>query len=274
MWPPANTTAAAPAARVDYQVSGTVTDSPDNNSWNYTAYQIDGVGSWTCVNTTDVGSGSATVTVPGSGEITLPGAGAHTVSFRMYTDSGCNSGDFSATYTINSAIASRTSNPNLAGSCGAMNVVLILDESSSITNTAAYVTNVKDAAKAFVNGLKGTGANLAVVEFDETATKPLGPNYTPITDAFVTGPWATYIDNQYGSNNFWSSGAYTNWQDALVKTTEFDAVQNADLVVFITDGDPTAYGISSPSRVRGRSRRDSRMGTTRVSSPRSTSPTA
>ena len=248
--PPAGQTAAAPAARVDYQVSGTVTDSSgNNNAWNYTAYQIDG-GSWTCVNTTNVDSGSATVTVPGSGEITLPGAGAHTVSFRMYTDAGCASGEFSATHTINPAIAPRTSNPNLAGSCGQMNVVLILDESSSITNNAAYVTNVKDAAKAFVNGLKGTGTNLAVVEFDETATKPLGAAYVPISDP-VPAAWTNYIDNQYGSNNFWSKGAYTNWQDALVKTTEFDAVKNADLVVFITDGDPTAYGVSPAAITTG-----------------------
>ena len=198
----------------------------------------------------DVGSGSATVTVPGSGEITLPGAGAHTVSFRMYIDAGCASGEFSATHTINPAIAPRTSNPNLAGSCGQMNVVLILDESSSITNNAAFVTNVKDAAKAFVNGLKGTGTNLAVVEFDETATKPLGAAYVPISDP-VPAAWTNYIDNEYGSNSFWSKGAYTNWQDALVKTTEFDVVKNADLVVFITDGDPTAYGVSPAAITTG-----------------------
>ena len=245
--PPNGQTAAAPAARVDYSVSGTVTDSSgDDNTWSATAYRIDG-GSWTCVDHSNVDSGSGTRNVPDSGEITLPGApGGHTVEFRMHASSSCSeSSDYSPTFTINPAIASRTANPNLADACGSLDVLLILDESGSITDTASYVTNVKSSAKAFVNGLKGTGANLAVVEFDDTATKPI-PSFIPITDP-VPAQWTNYIDNEYGSNSFWSTGSWTNWQDALQKTTEIDTVANADLIVFITDGDPTAYGISPGS---------------------------
>ena len=252
--PPNGQTAAAPAARVDYSVSGTVSGGA---TWSATAYRIDG-GTWQCVDHSNVTSGnSGTRNLPASGEITLPGALAggaagHTVEFRMHESSSCNesSNYSSTTVTINPAIAQRTANPNLAEACGSLKVVLILDESGSITDTASYVTNVKTAAKAFVNGLKGTGASLAVVEFDETATKPLGSSYIPITDP-VPASWTNYIDNQYGSNSFWSTGTYTNWQDALAKTTEFDATANADLVVFITDGDPTAYGLSPAAITTG-----------------------
>ena len=226
-------------------------------TWSATAYRIDG-GGWQCVDHSNVSSGnSGTGTSRTRGEITLPGAlpggaAGHTVEFRMHESNSCSesSNYSSTTVTINPAIAERKANPNLAASCGSLKVVLVLDESGSITNTASYVTNVKAAAKAFVNGLKGTGASLAVVEFDETATKPLGSNYVPISDP-VPAAWTNYIDNQYGSNSFWSTGTYTNWQDAMAKTAEFDATANADLVVFITDGDPTAYGVSPATITTG-----------------------
>jgi uncharacterized protein YegL len=146
-------------------------------------------------------------------------------------------------------------NPDLQASCG-LDVILVLDESGSISGSS--VTAVRNAAQAFVSGLLNTGSRLAIVEFNAVARRPIG--YTLVTPAnqqqvflpylFATAPGghaANYDPAQ-------SSGVppTTNWDDALeeVKLINFNE-GFAPLVVFITDGEPTAYNLDADGEAGG-----------------------
>ncbi len=226
--------AAPPAARLKYRVTGDVAAG----GWSSTEYQVD-AGPVQCVSTpAPLLVGQHSVDIPFS-NLTLPGAGAHAVQFRLWTAPGCG-GDNSATYTIDPAVLTRTPNNDVFGGCSTLKVTLILDESGSITDIPAYTQNVRDAATAFVNGLSGTGSSLAVVAFGSSASTPV-PVFTPVTPAWVTTVWTPYITNTYGQS---AGGKFTNWEDALTKA---QAIGKSDLLVFITDGDPTAYGTVVPT---------------------------
>ncbi len=168
-----------------------------------------------------------------------------------------------------SAFAATTpaTNPDLASKCG-INVMVVLDESGSINSTAGATTGVRNAAWAFISSLKGTGSQVAITEFNSRARKIYG--YTAVTDAnggtdttnannifrryiFDTpdGAGATpgdgYDPSEYGQADQW-----TNWDDALQEVQQANngdgtwaGSPKADLVVFITDGDPTAFNNST-----------------------------
>ena len=119
-------------------------------------------------------------------------------------------------------------NPDLPARCG-VNVMLILDSSGSIGNDAK---NVTDAARGFLTALAGTGSQVAIVDFDETAT--LAVPYNLVTTANINGVFDKYLDS-YNANGV------TNWEDAFKRAVEANAKAGgpvADLVMFITDGDP------------------------------------
>jgi hypothetical protein len=54
-------------------------------------------------------------------------------------------------------------NPNLPPRCG-INVMLMLDKSASIS-TAGQTENVRNATRAFLNALSGTGASVSITDF-------------------------------------------------------------------------------------------------------------
>ncbi len=101
-----------------------------------------------------------------------------------------------------------------------------------------------------MNGLIGSGAQVAVVEFNSQArTVTLAGNvYNSVTSSFVSGPFANYI-NGTGPGETYNPGAYgnpnyyTNWDDAFLKVQALSP--KPELVVYLTDGDPTARNISS-----------------------------
>ena len=144
-----------------------------------------------------------------------------------------------------------TPNPGLQPSCGTK-VVLVLDESGSIGSTAGAEQAVRDAANAFADGLADTGSELAVIEFGSSAKRVFG--YTPVT----AGPSGTlqttfrpYFDGTatppadvYNSPS--QLGQWTNWQDALDEVAALNTESGvAPLVVFVTDGDPTAINTAN-----------------------------
>ncbi len=185
------------------------------------------VSNWTGDNNGETVSRIVTFTARG-----VPGA--TDVAVRPYNSSDCSSNPVGSAKTTAFSVLAPAANVDFAGSCTSLNIVLVLDESGSITDNATYVTNVKSAATSFVNALNGTGANLKIVEFDEFATTPV--DYTAVT-AGNLATFTNYITNQYGSNSFHSTGAWTNWEDALEKA---NAGTKPDIVVFVTDGNPTA----------------------------------
>ncbi|MFN0148077.1 MAG: vWA domain-containing protein [Dehalococcoidia bacterium] len=124
-------------------------------------------------------------------------------------------------------------NPFLGQTCG-LDMVLVLDSSGSID--AAELAQVKSAGLAFVGGfVPGTPSRIAVVEFDSAATllQPL-TNNTALLNAAV---------------NSIASGGFTNWEAALnvarlQLTGGLDRPDNIhpDLIIIVTDGDPTYRG--------------------------------
>ena len=130
-------------------------------------------------------------------------------------------------------------NPALPQRCG-INVMLVLDESGSIGSNAE---NVRRASRAFLNALSGTASQVSIIDFSTNAARPVGyhvvtgevqPDGTGATGT-IGSDFEPYLRDDYRPNG------WTNWEDAFheVKVAN-DAKPVADLVVFITDGDPTA----------------------------------
>ncbi|MEI2702806.1 MAG: hypothetical protein V9E83_10445 [Baekduia sp.] len=148
-------------------------------------------------------------------------------------------------------------NPNLNARCG-LNVMVVLDESGSIADTSGATTAVRNGAMAFVRSLKDTGSKVAMVEFNTEARKVF--NYTTVTSAnaaetsgslfygyLYNDPTSTNPD--YNPAGYSGNDRATNWEAALDQVVAANNgtgawagnTTDADLVVFITDGNPTAW---------------------------------
>ncbi|HVJ98287.1 MAG TPA: vWA domain-containing protein, partial [Acidimicrobiia bacterium] len=120
----------------------------------------------------------------------------------------------------------RMTNPTLSSSCG-LNVSLVLDRSGSITpNAATYAS----AAKGFVDALANTPSQMKIFSFSESASTNQGTFVSLSTGAGVTSLKST-IDSVYNS-----TGGGTNWDAGLQQSIS----SGSNLVLFITDGNPTA----------------------------------
>ena len=157
-------------------------------------------------------------------------------------------------------------NPPVVEACG-LDITLVLDASGSIQSSNA-VDDVRDAADAFLTALKDTNSTARVVDFG-TVARETAPAGTLVTTSSLAsgGAHRTAINKYYnpkppiqsgvtpyefrggnvnstssyrvGSN---SSTQYTNWDQALDQAGR----AAADLIVFITDGDPTAVDSDQP----------------------------
>jgi Mg-chelatase subunit ChlD len=129
-------------------------------------------------------------------------------------------------------------NPDLTKACG-LDVLMIIDSSGSIGDSGA-TDEVQDAFRAFVASLKNTGSRMSVVQFSTVATLPsiggaAAGTYVTI-DNTTEGDFEDYIDG-------YDPDGWTNWEDALRVGRYFAPRPSAvipHLVVFLTDGDPTA----------------------------------
>jgi uncharacterized repeat protein (TIGR01451 family) len=154
--------------------------------------------------------------------------------------------------TASATAPATVANPDLQPACGTK-VILVLDESGSIQATAGAEPAVRSAANAFASGLADTGSQLAVIEFGTSAKRVF--DYTAVTSGaggtlattfqpYFNGTAAAPAD-VYDSPS--QTGQFTNWQDALQEVNLLNTASGvAPLVVFITDGDPTATGTSAP----------------------------
>ncbi|MES2848739.1 MAG: hypothetical protein V4685_06760, partial [Bacteroidota bacterium] len=135
-------------------------------------------------------------------------------------------------------------NPDIPQSllCQDLRVVFVLDESGSIGGSE--ITSVETGTLALANALLNSGATLRLVEFNTRSTiVDLGG--TEVNSGFITN-LTSYLGGGFGGQNYnpVSSGdctGWTNWQDALEDVAALDA----DLVIFFTDGNPTAYNVAS-----------------------------
>lgn len=128
--------------------------------------------------------------------------------------------------------------------CG-MNVGMVVDVSSSIGNSGAQGQLV-DVMDSFVDALRGTPSSVALLTFgtDSPATG-FGPNTGLQSVATTTD--ADAVKAQYASwrTRSWPTN-YTNWDRGMAAAAAMNAPAGSpghlDLVLFITDGNPTVYG--------------------------------
>ncbi|MFM2077024.1 MAG: hypothetical protein RJA49_914, partial [Actinomycetota bacterium] len=165
-------------------------------------------------------------------------------------------------------------NPPVPEACG-LDITLVLDASGSIQSSNA-VDDVRDAADAFLTALKDTNSTARVIDFG-TVARETAPEGSLVTTASLGagGVHRVAVDKYYnpkpplqpGVNVYEfrggnvnstssyrqgssSSTQYTNWDQALDQAGR----KPANLIVFITDGDPTAVDsdqAGDPFRVAG-----------------------
>ena len=157
------------------------------------------------------------------------------------------------------AVRPATPNPPIDDSCG-VDVTLVLDASGSIRSAGA-VDSVRNAATAFLTALADTNSTARVIDFGSNARQtaprtnvttasisatgvlgqalalyynPIPPYPTGVSGhAYRGGGRNVFLESSYTNG---SSIEYTNWDDALNET----ATSPPELVVFLTDGAPTA----------------------------------
>ena len=123
-------------------------------------------------------------------------------------------------------------------------VSIVLDESGSIGSSEVVV---REALHAFLDPLAGYSLDASIVEFGNSATTVFG--YTEINPENLTNIFYPYVDNDVTAPLGYDSpsqlGPWTNWDDALDEVSLM--ADSPDLVLFITDGDPTAYNPADPT---------------------------
>ena len=226
----ASSVSTPPGGVMEAEVTAKITA---NSTWAATRARIGADA--TCVNHGDVsGSGTRTRTF----NVTAPGTpGDHDAGFTASTTNDCTGGT-GAEEVLTEAVrvTAPGPNPNLAPVCG-IDVMLVLDESGSIGNNAQ---NVRDAARAFLDALSGTGSSVSIVDFSTTARQQVP--YTTVTQDSITKVFVPYLKNGYAPNG------WTNWEAAFQVVKQANATRGgtkADMVFFITDGDPTAHNTAT-----------------------------
>lgn len=133
-------------------------------------------------------------------------------------------------------------NPEFPEYCG-VSIAMVFDTSTSISQSE--MNSFKAAAQAFVGNtaLGGTPSSATMFSFSTAASKLNGGTPYDLSIAGSAAGNTGYLGaiNRI-SNGLPSQGdGYTNWDGALrlVKQTG-----NYDMVLFLTDGDPTTYGVT------------------------------
>ncbi|GAA2014160.1 vWA domain-containing protein [Microbacterium ulmi] len=146
-------------------------------------------------------------------------------------------------------------NVALPDRCG-LNIALVVDVSSSVNGSQGQLVT---AMNQFVDALRGTPSQIALVTFGtDSPGNGFGSN-TPLMSVATTAE-ARAFRNLYdddaappGSNRDWNDPTfswptnYTNWDRGFAATAAMngDAATgdtHLDMVVFLTDGNPTVYG--------------------------------
>jgi len=220
-----------------------------------------------CLNqVSDVtGSGTNTKTLQGP----APAAGTYaSVLLQAYEGDTCINASPSSEFQIASDITVQATpvNPDLTTSCD-KRVIILLDESGSIDATLG--TTARSLVSSYLSALQNINAEVAIIEFNNYsplgfflgyAAPPYAPAriaipYTQVTAANITNIFNPYLGpdanitpdtNSYDPEDYpgYPTGAntYTNWEAAFDEVAAYNSSAGvADLVLFLTDGTPTAW---------------------------------
>ena len=143
----------------------------------------------------------------------------------------------STTVTHIGQVVNVRENPPFPQKCG-LSIAMVFDTSTSVSQTE--MNQMKTAAKGFIgaDGVGLTPSTVSMYRFSDTASK-----MTPSPISIATGAGITqangYINGLPNQGN-----GYTNWDDAF-RAVAFRSLQERyDIVLVLTDGDPTTSGTS------------------------------
>ena len=129
----------------------------------------------------------------------MPATGPVMVSVAIFFNNGCG-GPPEATRSTTYTMATPAPNGPLEQQCG-RHVALVLDESTSIDTIAGGTESVRDAAKAFVNGVADSGVQSGDHRVQQRlAQRGAARLYNLADRAYAAGPFAEYI-NGNGANS-------------------------------------------------------------------------
>lgn len=168
-------------------------------------------------------------------------------SFRQNT--GAISSDAAASSRIKTlpsdtarTIPNVLNNPAAPKKCG-INMAVVYDLSNSVTASSELMTSYKAAGVKFVNALSGTPSSIALHTFATGAPAKNSTNKTnnttlPLTSVALASGSTTVKNkiNGYGATAADGDGG-TNWDAGLAQVGT-----GYDVVLFLTDGDPTFRG--------------------------------
>lgn len=129
-------------------------------------------------------------------------------------------------------------NPVLPTKCG-LKVAMVIDTSGSlfVGNDDTMVAS-KKAMGAFVDAFQGTPSTMSLFSFSNISPGD-GATNNPIPLPVTTAAQGTAFKAQYAS---WVAGGGTNWDQGLAAAA--NSGNPYDLVVMLTDGNPTLYAPS------------------------------
>jgi len=219
-----NAITVSPNSTISVNLTTTLSNDDD---WHSTSWRIsNSSGPMTCVNTPDHNTNGETHSFSETFNITAPASnGTYNVYLKTWEGNNCD-GEEGTTLTLTNKVITgqAVANPALGQSCG-INLVLILDSSDSMSN--GDITTVQNAANTLVNSLMpATPTKIGVIDFDTDVISSLSPT----TDK-------TSVLNAITSIGHTGAIEYTNWDEALQIADPM--VGSGDLVVIITDGNPT-----------------------------------
>ena len=150
-----------------------------------------------------------------------------------------------------SAAVAPVDNPFIAETCG-LDATLILDASGSIQSAGA-VNTVRNAGKDLMNALKDTNSTLRITQFatfsgqlssrvpvNAATTGGGGALSTALNNYYTPPPSKPIGVTIYNGNQVQNSAlTWTNWEDGI------KGIDDPELAIYITDGDPTAYNASA-----------------------------
>ncbi|MFC8599797.1 hypothetical protein [Isoptericola sp. NPDC057191] len=235
-------------ADADGDCSFTVPDTAaggENAGARYVVKQISAPDGWFVNPTLRVGPGSGSSSTAQPYSFTTPAlAGGQTYSSLDTTiDFMAGTAGSGRPVTDSEGIwqQSRT-NPALAAQCGA-DIALVLDLSSSL---GSQVTNLKAATDSVADALVGTPSRLAVFSFDRFSPSSGSDGNRPDLVSVATQQGADAFKAQYAD---WTTGSGTNWDQGLRVVADADPAYQ--IVVMITDGNPTRFGATGSGGTGG-----------------------
>lgn len=144
------------------------------------------------------------------------------------------------TVAMLSAVSARPAEAQASAGNTCSDVVILLDESGSMDG---FESQVRVAVDGFLDVVADRGPSAAVIDFGTAAVRVF--DYQPITSSSITAVFGPYLNATSGGLVYDApseTGAYTNWDDALDEVTLLAAEDRPPtLVLFVTDGVPTAY---------------------------------